>query len=124
MWSVPGREVRHVSYMCAKSALYVLIEKTKIAENQTINSYLQCPEQKQPNERICKNMEVGSSFGKIDKYLYISMLQKLNCKNRCHSLSGNIAKNHIGGQSGDKNLGQNLERNYFICSFVYRQIKC
>ena len=115
MWSVPGREVRHVSYMCAKSALYVLIEKTKIAENQTINSYLQCPEQKQPNERICKNMEVGSSFGKIDKYLYI---------NRCHSLSGNIAKNHIGGQSGDKNLGQNLERNYFICSFVYRQIKC
>jgi len=23
----------------------VLIEKTKIAENQTINSYLQCPEQ-------------------------------------------------------------------------------
>ena len=83
MWSVPGREVRHVSYMCAKSALYVLmkvaywllIDKIKIAENQTINSYLQCPEQKQPNERICKNMEVGSSFGKIDKYLYISMLQ-------------------------------------------------
>ena len=65
-------------------------------------------------------MEAGSSFGKIDKYLYISILQKFNCKNRCHSLSGNIAKNHIGGQSGDKNLGQNLERNYFICSFVYR----
>ncbi len=89
-----------------------------------IISYLRCPEQKQPNERLCKMMEAGSSFGKIDKYLYISMLQKFNCKNRYHSLSGNIAKNHIGGQSGDKNLDQNLERNYFICSFVYRQTKC
>ena len=81
---------------------------------------LWCPEQKQPNERLCKDMEVGSSFVKIDKCLYISMLQKFNCKNRCHSLSGNIVKNHIGGQSGDKNLDQNLERNHFICSFVYR----
>jgi len=32
-------------------------------------------------------MEVGSSFGKIDKYLYIIILQNWNCKNRCHSLS-------------------------------------
>ena len=50
-------------------------------------------------------MEAGSSFGKIDKYLYISILQKFNCKNRCHSLSGNIAKNHIGGTIGGQKFG-------------------
>ena len=58
-----------------KVAYLLLIHKIKIAENQMIISYLWCPEQKQPNERLCKDMEVGSSFGKIDKYLYIIILQ-------------------------------------------------
>lgn len=90
-----------------------------------INGYfLWCPEQKQPNERPCKNMEVGSSFGEIDNNSNINKLQILNCKNMCHLFSRNSAKNHFGGQSGDKNFGQNLEGNYFICSFVYRQTKC
>ncbi|WP_286526164.1 hypothetical protein, partial [Duncaniella freteri] len=44
-----------------KVAYLLLIHKIKIAENQMIISYLWCPEQKQPNERLCKDMEVGSS---------------------------------------------------------------
>ena len=96
----------------------------KPLENQSIIKGLGCPEQKQPNERPCKNMEVGSSFGEIDNNSNINKLQILNCKNMCHLFSRNSAKNHFGGQSGDKNFGQNLEGNYFICSFVYRQTKC
>ncbi|WP_290371600.1 hypothetical protein, partial [uncultured Muribaculum sp.] len=42
-----------------KVAYLLLIHKIKIAENQMIISYLWCPEQKQPNERLCKDMEVG-----------------------------------------------------------------
>ncbi|ROT12330.1 hypothetical protein EEL48_12175 [Muribaculaceae bacterium Isolate-102 (HZI)] len=76
-----------LQYAFALSTLLVHPRNKKPLENQSIIKGLRYPEQKQPNERLCKDMEVGSSFGKIDKYLYISMLQKFNCKNRCHSLS-------------------------------------
>lgn len=68
-----------------------------------ISSYfLWCPEQKQPNERVCTIMEEGSSFGEIDNNSNISKLQILNCKNRCHLFSNKISRNQIGGQKEDK----------------------
>lgn len=102
----------------------MLIEKTKIAENQTINSYLQCPEQKQPNERVCTVMEAGSSFGEIDNILIYRLLKINRCKNRCHLFPRKIAKFHFGGQSGDKNIRLNLVVKSFICNFVYRPSQC
>ena len=62
-------------YTFALSTLLVHLGNKKPFENQLIIKGLWCPEQKQPNERLCKDMEVGSSFGKIDKYLYIIILQ-------------------------------------------------
>jgi hypothetical protein len=107
-----------------KVAYLLLIDKIKIAENQTINSYLWCPEQKQPNERVCTVMEVGSSFGEIDNILIYRLLKINRCKNRCHLFPRKIAKFHFGGQSGDKNIRLNLVVKLFICNFVYRPSQC
>lgn len=64
-----------LQYTFALSTLLVHPRNKKPLENLSIIKGLGCPEQKQPNERLCKDMEVGSSFGKIDKYLYIIILQ-------------------------------------------------
>lgn len=45
MGDAPDQEVRRVSYLCAKSALYVLCENNKPLENQSIIKGLWCPEQ-------------------------------------------------------------------------------
>ena len=45
MRDAPGREVRRVSYIRAKSALYVLCENKKPLENLSIIKGLGCPEQ-------------------------------------------------------------------------------
>ena len=83
-----------------------------------INSYLWCPEQKQPNERVCTVMQAGSSFGKINNMLIYRLLKIYRCKNGCHSFSRKITKFQIGGQKEDKNL----ERNRLIANFVKRTI--
>lgn len=88
-----------------KVAYWLLIDKIKIAENQMINSYLWCPEQKQPNERVCTVMQAGSSFGKINNMLIYRLLKIHRCKNRCHSFPRKIAKFQIGGQKEDKKFG-------------------
>lgn len=67
-----------------------------------INSYLWCPEQKQPNGREWRVMEAGSSFEKIDNSLNMSHIQIVRCKNNLHSLPYYIAKNRIGGQKEDR----------------------
>ncbi len=83
-----------------------------------------CPEQKQPNERVCTVMEAGSSFGEIDNILIYRLLKINRCKNRCHLFPRKIAKFHFGGQSGDKNIRLNLVVKSFICNFVYRPSQC
>ena len=83
-----------------------------------------CPEQKQPNERVCTVMEAGSSFGEIDNILIYRLLKINRCKNRCHLFPRKIAKFHFGGQSGDKNIRLNLVVKLFICNFVYRLLQC
>lgn len=95
-----------------------------MADNHRIISHFQCPEQKQPNERVCTVMEAGSSFGKIDNTLIYRVLKIYCCKNWCHSFPRKIAKFHFGGQSGDKNIRLNLVVKLFICNFVYRLLQC
>ena len=70
-----------------------------------INSYYLCPEQKQPNERVCTVMEAGSSFGEIDNILTYRLLKINRCKNSCHSFPRKIVKFQIGGQKEDKKIG-------------------
>ena len=65
----------------------------------------QCPEQKQPNERVCTVMEVGSSFEKIDNILIYRVLKIYCCKSWCHSFPRKINKFQIGGQKEDKKFG-------------------
>ena len=79
-----------------------------------------CPEQEQPNERVCTVMEADSSFGEIDNVLIYRLLKINRCKNRCHLFPRKIAKFQIGGQKEDKNL----ERNRLIANFVKRTINC
>ena len=78
--------------------------KVKIASSWELTTcdFLGCPEQKQPNERVCTVMEAGSSFGEIDNILIYRLLKINRCKNRCHLFSNKISRNQIGGQKEDK----------------------
>lgn len=81
--------------------------KVEIASSWELTTcdFLLCPEQKQPNERVCTVMEAGSSFGEIDNVLIYRLLKINRCKNRYHLLPRKIAKFQIGGQKEDKKFG-------------------
>jgi len=53
---------------------------SQAGDYHNLNSLILCPEQKQPNERVCTVMEAGSSFGEIDNILICRLLKLIIAK--------------------------------------------